>query len=90
MRQPLVRPGKVDRIFLSRAAAECVLGLPGAAPVACLSGAPNPCQACACVMGGVREGQDCLVACKRGNAAAVFTMPHCITESSAVSALGYW
>jgi len=30
MSQPLVRPGKVERIFLSRASAECVLGLPGA------------------------------------------------------------
>ncbi|KAK9827696.1 hypothetical protein WJX81_001407 [Elliptochloris bilobata] len=29
LRQPLVRPGKIDRIFLSRASAECVLGLPG-------------------------------------------------------------
>ena len=32
LRQPLVRPGKIDRIFLSRASADCVLGLPGAGP----------------------------------------------------------
>jgi len=44
MRQPLVRPGKVDRIFLSRATAECVLGLPGAASAACVPGAHSACH----------------------------------------------
>lgn len=41
LKQALVRPGKIDRIFVTRASGDCAFGLPGMAPLAMSSVSTN-------------------------------------------------